>query len=116
MQKRRVFKIKFKKGDMVVITKGRLKGQKGRITETHPRLHKVTVDNLNLVKKHLKPDKMHPQGGILEVSRPIWVSKIALVEPKSQKPTRISYRISKDGSRERIYQKTGQVVRPLAKR
>ena len=107
---KQIFKIKLQKGDMVVITKGRLKGQKGRITETHPRLNKVTVENLNLVKKHLKPTKMHPQGGILEVTRPIWVSKVSLIEPKSQKPSRVGFKLNKDAQKERIYKKSGEVV------
>ena len=105
-----VYKIKLAKGDLVVVRTGRLKGQKGRVLQTHPKTNQVTVENLNLVKKHYKPNKEHPQGAIAEVNKPLLVSKVALLEPKSNKATKISYKISKDGQKVRIYKKTGQPV------
>ena len=107
---RGAFKIRLRKGDMVVVTRGRLKGQKGRITAVEPRLNRVSVDGLNIVKKHLKPTKDHPQGGILEISRPLAVSKLALLEPDSQKPSRSGVRFKKDGAKERFYKLSGQPV------
>ena len=108
---RRVFKIKLRQGDMVVVTRGRLKGQKGRVTAIHPSLNKVSVESINMVKKHLKPTKAEPQGGIIEVSRPFWVSKVALLEPETQKASRSGVKIAKDGSRERFYKSSGKVLK-----
>ena len=95
---------------MVVVTRGKLKGQKGRVTAIHPRLNKVSVDGLNIVKKHLKPTKDQPQGGILEVGRPLGVSKVALLELDSQQPSRCGIRLSKDGKKERFYKRSGKPV------
>lgn len=111
----KIFKIKLRKGDMVVVIRGRLKGRSGRVTAIHPRTNKVTVGELDVVKRHVKPSRENPQGGIIEVNRPLFVSKVALVEPKSGKPTRVGCRISADGKRERIYKRSGQPVRPPAK-
>ncbi len=111
----KIFKIRLRKGDMVVVTKGRLKGQQGRVTATLPKSNKVMVENLNTVKKHLKPNKVHPQGGIIDIEKPIWVSKVALVEPKSQRPTKIGIKVAADGQKERIYKKTNQAVRSSSK-
>ena len=94
---------------------GRHKGQKGRILSTQPKTNQVTIENLNLVKKHYKPNKEHPQGAIAEVHKPLAVSKVALLEPKSNKATKISYKISKDGQKVRLYKKTGQPVSSLSR-
>ena len=109
----KVYKIKLRKGDLVTVISGRLKGQSGRVTAVHPKLNKVTVENLNLVKKHAKPSREHPQGGILDVVKPLAVSKLALVEPKSGRPSRIGFKLDKDGSKQRIYKKGGQAVRSV---
>ena len=106
----RIFKIKLQKGDLIVVTRGKLKGQKGRVTAVYPRLNKVSVDGLNIVKKHSKPTKENPQGGILEISRPLGVSKVALFEPDSQQPSRSGVRLTKDGKKERFYKRGGKPV------
>ncbi|MYB39833.1 50S ribosomal protein L24 [Candidatus Saccharibacteria bacterium] len=103
--------MKLRKGDLVTVISGRLKGQSGRVTAVHPKLNKVTVENLNLVKKHAKPSQEHPQGGILDVVKPLAVSKVALVEPKSGRPSRVGFRTGKDGGKQRVYKRGGQPVR-----
>ncbi len=67
----RPFKIRLKKGDTVVVRAGKYKGQTGKIIAVHPTLNKVTVEGVNIVKKHQKPNKAHPQGGIIPITRPI---------------------------------------------
>ncbi len=69
-----VYKIRLKKDDTVVVRAGKYKGKTGKITATHPAENKVTVEGINIVKKHLKPNKEYPQGAILELTKPIWVS------------------------------------------
>ena len=56
------FKIRLKKGDLVIVRAGKYKGQTGKISAVHPRDNKVTVDGINIVKKHVKPNQQHPQG------------------------------------------------------
>ncbi len=104
-------KIRLKKGDTVVVRSGKYKGKTGKITATHPRENKVTVDGINIVKKHVKPNQQNPQGAILEVTKPIWVSKVAIVEPASRKASRIGYRVDKDGKKVRVFKKTGKEIK-----
>lgn len=107
----KVYKIKLKKGDDVVVLAGKYKGKTGKVLATHPRENKVTVEGVNIVKKHQKPSKAHPQGGIIELTKPIWVSKVAIVEPTSKKPSRIGYAVAKDGTKTRVFKKTGKEIK-----
>jgi large subunit ribosomal protein L24 len=105
------FKIRLKKGDLVVVRAGKYKGKTGKITAVHPTLNKVTVDGINIVKKHIKPNQQHPQGTILEVTQPIWVSKVSIVEPTSKKASRVGYQVDKDGHKVRVFKKTGKEIK-----
>ena len=106
-----MYKIRLKKGDTVVVRTGKYKGQTGKITATHPSENKVTVEGINIVKKHQKPNRANPQGGILELTKPLWVSKVAIVEPTSKKPSRIGYQLAKDGTKTRVFKKTGKEIK-----
>lgn len=106
-----LFKIKLKKGDTVVVLSGKYKGKTGKITATHPTDNKVTVEGINIVKKHQKPNKQYPQGGIIEMTKPIWVSKVAIVELTSKKPSRIGYKLNDDGSKTRVFKATGKEIK-----
>lgn len=90
---------------------GKYKGKTGIVLATHPALNKVTVEGINIVKKHQKPNKAHPQGGIIELTKPIWVSKVGLQDAASKKPSRIGYKVSKDGSKVRTMKRTGKEVK-----
>lgn len=107
----KIYKIRLKKGDTVMVRSGKYKGRTGKITATHPRENKVTVEGINVVKKHVKPNQLNPQGAILEVTKPLWVSKVTVIEPTSKKPSRIGYQIDKDGNKSRIYKKTGKEIK-----
>ncbi len=111
MNKQTVFKIRIKKGDTVVVRAGKYKGQTGKVTATHPRENKVTVEGINIVKKHVKPTQSHPQGAIVEITKPIWVSKVSIVEPTSKKPSRIGYKIDDKGNKTRVFKKTGKEIK-----
>ncbi len=107
----KVYKIRLKKGDLVIVRAGKYKGQTGKITILHPRENKVTVDGINVVKKHVKPNQQHPQGAIVELTKPIWVSKVGIVEPTTKKPSRISYKLGQDGLKQRFYKQSGKVIK-----
>lgn len=106
-----IYKIRLKKGDTVVVTTGKYKGKTGKITATHPTENKVTVEGINIVKKHVKPNREHPQGAIVELTKPMWVNKVALLDPTLKKATRIGYKLGKDGAKVRIAKKSGKEIK-----
>lgn len=108
----KAYKIKLKKGDTVMVRSGKYKGQTGVVQAVHPTENKVTVEGINVIKKALKPDqyKKHPRGGIVEITKPIWVSKVGIVEPTAKKPSKIGYKVTKEG-KTRIYKKSGKEIK-----
>ena len=106
-----IFKIRLKKGDTVVVRSGKYKGKSGKVIATHPTLNKVTVEGINIVKKHQKPNREHPQGGIIEITKPIAVSKVGIQEPTSKKPSRIGYKIDAKGVKTRLFKKSGKEIK-----
>lgn len=108
----KTYKIRLKKGDTVVVRSGKYKGQTGVVQLTHPKENKVTVEGINVVRKAFKPSQKRPRGGIEEVTKPIWVSKVAIVEPVSKKPSRLGYKIDAKGNKVRVYKKSGKEVKP----
>lgn len=107
----KIYKIRLKKGDKVIVLSGKNKGQNGTVTAVHPRLNKVTVEGVNVVKKHIKPNRENPQGTIMEITKPIWVSKVAIIEPTTKKPSKIGYKLTKDGNKVRIYKSSGKEIK-----
>ncbi|HSX53383.1 MAG TPA: 50S ribosomal protein L24 [Patescibacteria group bacterium] len=101
-----VYKIRLKVGDTIVVRAGKYKGKTGKIIATHPTLNQVTVEGINVVKKHIKPTRQQPKGTIVELTKPMWVSKVGIVEPASKKPARIAYKVAKDGTKTRVFAKT----------
>jgi large subunit ribosomal protein L24 len=106
-----IFKIRLKKGDTVVVRSGKYKGKSGKVIATHPTLNKVTVEGINIIKKATKPNKTYPQGGIIEITKPIAVSKVGLQDPTSKKPSRVGYKFDKDGKKVRVFAKTQKEVK-----
>lgn len=106
-----VYKIRLKKDDLVVVLAGKYKGQTGKVIATHPTLNKVTVEGINIVKKHVKPNKQYPQGGIIPITKPIDVSKVGIVDPSTKKASRIGYTIDKAGNKTRIYKTSGKEIK-----
>jgi len=107
----KVYKIRLQKGDTVVVRSGKQKGKTGVITATHPKENKVTVGGINVVKKAMKPTQTKPQGGIVEITKPIWVSKVSIVESTSKKPSKIGYKTDKAGQKVRIFKKNGKEIK-----
>jgi large subunit ribosomal protein L24 len=107
----KIYKIRLKIGDLVVVRAGKYKGKTGKITATHPKENKVTVAGINVVKKHIKPNQTHPQGAIVELTKPIWVSKVSIVEPTTKKPSRIRYSIDKENNKTRVFVRGGKEIK-----
>ena len=104
----KVFKIRIKKDDMVMVRAGKYRGKTGKVLQVHPKLNKVTVEGINTVKRHVKPTQANPQGGIVELTKPIWVSKVGLLDNTARKPSRISYKTDAKGSKSRVLKTSGK--------
>lgn len=103
MKANRPVTMKIKKNDTVRIMAGALKGQTGKVLAVHPATQEVTVEGIGVVKRHIKPSQLNPQGGTKEIQKPVSISKVALVSPANEaKVTRIGYEIKKDGTKVRV--------------
>lgn len=98
-----------KTGDKVVVISGKDKGKEGVVLAAQPSTNKVTVEGVNVVKKHVRPSQMNPDGGIVEFEAPIHASNVMIVDPKSGKPTRVGFKFV-DGKKVRFAKKSGEVL------
>ena len=78
-----------KKGDKVIVISGADKGKTGVVQAVYPKLNKVVVEGVNVHKKHKKPNQNVSEGSVLDIYVPIDASKVALIDPKTKKPTRV---------------------------
>lgn len=97
-------------GDTVKIMSGKDKNKTGLVKKVLPKDGKLIVDKANVVKKHQKPTSAYPQGGIVEKSLPIDASNVALVCSNCQKTTRIGYKISENGEKQRVCKACNKVM------
>ena len=97
-----------KKGDKVIVISGFEKGKTGIVQRVYPKLNKVVVEGINVHKKHKKPTQSVPEGSILDVYVPIDASNVALIDPKTNKPTRVRHQVVK-GKKVRVA-KSGAVL------
>jgi large subunit ribosomal protein L24 len=94
-----------------MVRAGKYKGKTGKVLATHPSLNKVTVEGINIVKRHRKPTQARPQGGIEELTKPIWVSKVGLLDTTAKKPSRISFKVDKEGNKVRVMKSSGKEIK-----
>ena len=85
--------MKFKKGDEIIVTLGKDSGKKGKIEAIFPKEGKVLVNGVNVYKRHTKPQSEGKKGGIIDLPKPLMVSKISLICPKCSKPAKIGYQV-----------------------
>jgi large subunit ribosomal protein L24 len=91
-----------KKGDMVQIIAGDHKGSTGRVMRVLPDKQQVYVEGMNLAYKHVRPSQRNPQGGRIRVERPIHISNVLPLNPKSSKGTRVRYQKDSKGVKKRV--------------
>jgi large subunit ribosomal protein L24 len=102
---------KIKKGDEVVILTGKDKGKRGLVTKAFPEDDKVIVENVNIIKKHQKPNpNMNVPGGIIEKEMPIDVSNVALYNTTTGKADRVGFKVLDDGRKVRYFKSNGEVL------
>ncbi|WP_046176557.1 50S ribosomal protein L24 [Domibacillus indicus] len=98
-----------KKGDKVMVITGKDKGKTGVVLAAFPKKDRVLVEGINIVKKHAKPSQLNPQGGILSQEAAIHVSNVMLLDPKTNEPTRVGYKVV-DGKKVRVAKKSGETL------
>ena len=97
------------KGDTVQIISGDDKGRQGRVLQVHPKTGRITVEGINMIKRHTRATQT-TEGGIIERAAPIHHSKAMLLDPKRGEPTRIRRQKDADGTVERVAVKSGQSI------
>jgi large subunit ribosomal protein L24 len=100
---------KIRKGDTVVILSGKDKGKTGEVIRSMPKDSKVVVSGVNVAARHRKATQVNPQGGIERKEAPLHVSKVAIADPKTGKPSRVRFE-ERDGKKVRIAAKSGELI------
>ena len=102
-------KMKIKKGDRVKVIAGRSKGKVGDVLRVLPKEDRVVVQGVHMIKRHTKPGRTDA-GGIIEREAAIHVSNVALLDPKSEKPTKVGFKFLEDGRKVRFARASGETI------
>ena len=100
---------KIRKGDQVVVLSGKDKGKTGEVVRAMPKDGKVIVSGVNVAVRHRKPTQVNPQGGLERKEAPMHVSKVAMADPKTGKPTRVRFETRGD-KKVRVAAKSGELI------
>ena len=103
-------KMKIKNDDLVEVISGKDKGKQGKVLRAFPSKNKVIVEGVAIIKKAVRPTQTNQQGGIVSKEAAIDVSNVALVDPKSGKPTRVGYRFDETGNKVRFAKRSGEAL------
>ncbi len=101
---------RIRKGDTVLVIAGSNKGQRGEVLSVFPTANRALVAGVNIVRRHTKQTGLGQPGGIVPKEAPIHLSNLKLIDPKSEKPTKVGFRILDDGRKVRIAKATGDVI------
>jgi len=99
-----------RKGDTVMVVAGKERGKKGKVLRVIPEKGRVVVERLNLIKKHQRPTQKVRQGGIIEREGSIHLSNVMLIDPGSDKPTRVGMKALSDGKKVRVARRSGEML------
>ena len=102
-------KLKIKKGDRVKVIAGRSRGKVGDVLRVFPKENRLIVSGVNMIKRHTKPSRAEA-GGIIEREATIHVSNVALLDPSTDKPTKVGFRFLEDGRKVRIARASGETI------
>jgi large subunit ribosomal protein L24 len=103
-------KLHVTKGDTVRVMRGDDKGKEGKVLRVYPKTGRVTIEGVNIVKKHRRARTADEQSGIVEMAAPVHASNVMLLDPKDGVPTRTRRKIDEDGTKERIAVKSGESI------
>lgn len=102
--------MQIKKGDTVMVTTGKDAGKKGKVLRVIPDANKLVVEGINRAKKHQRPNRSIPQGGILKIESPMDGSNVLLLCSKCNKPTRVGHKVLDNLEKVRVCKKCGEVL------
>jgi len=102
-------KLRFKKGDKVMVRTGRDKGKTGEILKVMPAANRAIVQGVNRVKRHTRPTQTNA-GGIVEKEASIDISNLAHLDPKDDLPTKIGFKVLEDGRKVRFAKRSGEII------
>jgi len=102
--------LRIRKNDTVIVMAGRDKGKTGKVVRVMPKVKKAVIENINVVKKSVKKSETYPQGGYVELEKPVSLANLMLVDKKTNKPTRFTVKVLKDKSKERIAVTSGETI------
>ena len=100
---------KIKTNDSVVVLAGKDKGKTGKVLILRPSENRAIVEGVNIVTCHVRPSQLK-EGGINRKEAPIHLSNLAIADPKDGKPTRVGFRVEKDGTKVRVAKRSGDVI------
>jgi large subunit ribosomal protein L24 len=103
-------KLHVTRGDTVRVMRGDDKGKEGKVLRVYTKTGRITIEGVNIVKKHRKARRENEQSGIIDFPAPLHASNVMLIDPKSGAPTRVRARIDDDGTKERISVKSGDAI------
>jgi large subunit ribosomal protein L24 len=100
-----------RKGDQVSVITGRYKSKSGRVLAVNPSKRTVTVEHVNMIKRHTRANPAkNVKGGILEKEGPIQISNVLLLCPACNKHTRVGHKVSPDGTKARVCRRCGSTI------
>jgi large subunit ribosomal protein L24 len=102
-------KLKIRKGDRVQVLTGKDKGKRGEVLRVFPKKRRVTVQGVNVIKRHTRPSTMQ-QGGIIEREAPVAISNVALLDPSDDGPTKVGFKFLEDGRKVRFARRSGEII------
>ena len=101
---------RIRKGDTVTVISGDYRGRRGEVLAVMPKEERALVRGVNIVRRHQKATRVGEEGGIIEKEAPIRLSKLKLIDPKSEKPTKVGFRVLEDGRKLRVAKATGELI------
>ena len=101
---------RIRKGDTVVVITGVNKGRRGEVLRVMPQANRAVVQGVAMVTRHVKPRGMQEPGGLRQQESAIHMSNLMLVDPRSEKPTKVGFRLLDDGRKVRVAKVTGEVI------
>lgn len=102
--------LSIRKGDTVRVIAGKDKGKSGRVLSVNPDKHRLVIEKINMIKKHMKPTRQHAQGGIIDKEAPVDISNVMLVCPKCNQKSRIGNQVMENGKKLRVCKKCKEVI------
>lgn len=102
--------LRIRRDDNVIVMAGKDKGKTGKVVRVFPKKNTAVVEKINVVKKAVKKSDIYPQGGFIEIEKPIALASLMVADKKENKPTRFQTKVLKDGSKVRVAKKSGETI------